>query len=113
MTVHRLTARWQRGPHDEPMRQMWERYIHRAALTPTHMGAALVLASWADYPTGLIPATAPIAPAELAAQTGIQPARIAIAYRTLATRCLTAGPEQMPVRLTLPAAVLPRLRTTR
>ncbi|MFE2600153.1 hypothetical protein ACFXCZ_27300 [Streptomyces sp. NPDC059396] len=113
MTVHRLTERWQRRETDPPMRQMWERYVHHAALAPAHMGAALVLASWADYTTGLIPASAPVAAAELAAQTGIVPGRIAIAYRNLATRCLTAGPAQMPTRLTLPAAVLPRLRTLR
>ncbi|MGW6603303.1 hypothetical protein [Streptomyces sp. NPDC055036] len=106
----RLTALGERAAGDPPMRAMWEAYIRRSHMTAAHRHTALTLASHADYTTGHIPPHVPVGVGDLAFETGLDPARVRVALAALEMRCLTAGPDGVPVRLTLPAAILDRLR---
>ncbi|MFF1961018.1 hypothetical protein ACFVWX_29090 [Streptomyces sp. NPDC058220] len=107
-TPVRLTVLGTRAEADPPMRQMWEAYIRRSHMTPAHRLTALTLATHATWETGLIPV--PLAVEYLAIEAGLDPARIRVALAALEMRCLITSPQTAPVRLTLPAGILDRLR---
>ncbi|MEW2635974.1 hypothetical protein AB0903_31130 [Streptomyces sp. NPDC048389] len=106
-------------PPDEPFRLLWERGIRRSSLTPHHRLVALTLATHATYDTGAIPGSRQPLLDGLVAETRLSRGQVAVALTALlergwirrgSARAKYLAYEVCPMRLAIPALLLPALR---
>jgi hypothetical protein len=104
---------------DEPFRLIWERGIRRSSLIPHHRLVALTLATHAAYDTGKIPSSRQPLLDGLVAETRLSRGQVAVALTALlergwirrnSARDKYRAYEVCPMRLAIPALLLPRLR---
>ena len=106
-------------PADEPFRLLWERGIRRSSLIAHHRLVALTLATHATYDTGSIPESRQPLLDGLVAETRLSRGQVAVALTALlergwirraSARDRYRAYEVCPMRLAIPALLLPRLR---
>ncbi|OII63797.1 hypothetical protein BJP40_02645 [Streptomyces sp. CC53] len=108
-----------RLPDHEPFRLLWERGILRSSLIGHHRLVALALATHADYATGHIPRRRQPFLDGLMAETRLSRGQVAVALTALLERGgVRRAPsrdryrayEVCPLRLAIPAVLMPALR---
>jgi hypothetical protein len=107
---------------DEPFRLLWERGIRRSSLIAHHRLVALTLATHATYDTGSIPGSRQPLLDGLVAETRLSRGQVAVALTALlergwirrnSARDKYRAYEVCPMRLAIPALLLPSLRRSK